>query len=168
MGRCPKSRIGLVKLKIICIGKTKKGYISHGVKDYMTRIKHYTNMEWIELQPSVKSKHSKHDNGLRREAKSIREHIRASALKVILTEGGKEFGSPDFAEWLERQMIEGRQEIDFILGGDQGLAKSILSEADLCLSLSRMTFTHQMARLILLEQIYRAFTIIRGEPYHHG
>ena len=65
-------------------------------------------------------------------------------------------------------MIEGRQEIDFIIGGDQGLAQSLLSEADLCLSLSRMTFTHQMTRLILLEQIYRAFTIIRGEPYHHG
>jgi 23S rRNA (pseudouridine1915-N3)-methyltransferase len=125
-------------------------------------------MEWIELQPSAKLKPSQHDNGLRREAERIRENIRTSALKVILTEGGKELNSPDFAKWLERQMIEGRQEIDFILGGDQGLAQSILSKADLCLSLSRMTFTHQMARLILLEQIYRAFTIIRGEPYHHG
>ncbi len=157
-----------MKLKIICIGKTKRGYISHAIKDYMTRLEHYTGIEWIELQPSVKSRPSHHDNGLRREAERIREHVRASAVKVILTEGGKELNSPDFAKWLERQMIEGRQEIDFILGGDQGLAQSVLSEADLCLSLSKMTFTHQMARLILLEQIYRAFTIIRREPYHHG
>lgn len=168
MGRRPQDRIGLVKIKIICIGKTKKGYISNGIKDYMTRIKHYTSMEWIEFQPSVKSRSLKHGNGLRLEAARIWEHIRAQALKVILTDGGKEFNSPDFAKWLERQMIEGRQEIDFILGGDQGVAQTLLSEADLCLSLSRMTFTHQMARLILLEQIYRAFTIIRGEPYHHG
>jgi 23S rRNA (pseudouridine1915-N3)-methyltransferase len=125
-------------------------------------------MEWIELQPSVKLKSSQHDEGLRQEAERIQGHVRASALKVILTEGGKELSSPDFAKWLEKRMIEGRQEIDFIIGGDQGLAQSLLSEADLCLSLSRMTFTHQMTRLILLEQIYRAFTIIRGESYHHG
>jgi len=157
-----------VKLRVICIGKTKWGYLSQGVKDYLARIKHYTSMEWIELQSAVILKPSQHDKGLRQEAERIRGHITVSALKVVLTEGGKEFSSPDFAKWLEQRMIEGRQEIDFILGGDQGLAQSILSEADLCLSLSRMTFTHQMTRLILLEQIYRAFTIIRGEPYHHG
>lgn len=157
-----------MKLKIVCIGKTKRGYLSHGIKEYLTRLKHYTSVEWIELQPSMKSKQSKHDEGLRHEAERVQGHVRASALKVILTEGGKEFSSLDFAKWLERQMIEGRQEIDFVLGGDQGLAQSILSDADLYLSLSRMTFTHQITRLILLEQIYRAFTIIRGEPYHHG
>jgi 23S rRNA (pseudouridine1915-N3)-methyltransferase len=157
-----------VKLKIICIGKTKKGFISNGIKDYTTRIKHYISMEWIEIQPSTKSRSSRHSKGLRLEAERIREHIHDRALKVILADGGKEFSSSDFAKWLERQMIEGRQEIDFILGGDQGLDQAVFSEADLCLSLSRMTFTHQMVRLILLEQIYRAFTIIRGEPYHHG
>ena len=168
MGRCSQGRIGLVKLKIISIGKTKKGYISDGIRDYMTRIKHYTSMEWIELQPSAKSKSSKHINGLKLEAERIREHTHAQSLKIILTDGGKEFNSSDFAKWLESQMIHGRQEISFIIGGDQGLDQSIFSEADLCLSLSKMTFTHQMVRLILLEQIYRAFTIIRGEPYHHG
>ena len=111
-----------MKLKIICVGKTKKGYIAHGITDYMTRLKHYTSIEWIELQPSVKSGSSGHDSGLRREAERIREHVRDSALKVIMAEGGRELNSPDFAKWIERQMVEGRHEIDFILGGDQGLA----------------------------------------------
>ncbi len=157
-----------MKLKVVCIGKTKKGYLTQGIKDYLTRLGHYTSLEWVELQTSAKSKSSKYEEGLRQEAERIRAHIRAQAWIVILAEEGKEFTSVDFAKWLELQMIEGRQEIDFILGGDQGLAPSIVSDADFCLSLSRMTFTHQMTRLILLEQLYRAFTIIRGEPYHHG
>ena len=157
-----------MKLKIICIGKSKRGYLSHGIKDYLTRLKHYTSMEWIELQPAPKPKVSQCEVRVEQESERIRKHIHASAVTVALSEGGKEFSSLDFAGWLERQMIEGKQEIVFIIGGDQGLSPSILSDAQLCLSLSRMTLTHQMARLILLEQIYRAFTIIRGEPYHHG
>jgi len=157
-----------VKVKIVCIGKTKRGYLGHGIKEYLERLKHYAGLEWVELQSSSKNRSFRTDERLKQEAEKIRSHIRASAIIVVLTEGGKELSSVDFSKWLEHQMIEGKQEINFILGGDQGLDSQLLADADLCLSLSRMTFTHQMTRLILLEQLYRAFTIIRGEPYHHG
>ena len=142
--------------------------MTHGIREYLGRLKHYVGLEWIELQPSSKSRSILPDERLKKEAEKIRSHIRSSSITVVLTERGKVFSSVDLSKWLESQMIEGRQEIDFILGGDQGLDLQLLSDADLCLSLSRMTFTHQMTRLILLEQLYRAFTIIRGEPYHHG
>ncbi len=157
-----------MKIKIVCIGKTKRGYLAQGIEEYLIRLKHYTKLEWIELQPAQKTKTSQCEVRVKQEAERIRTHIHASAGTVALSEGGKGFSSLDFAGWVERQMIEGKQEIIFIIGGDQGLAPSILSDAQLCLSLSRMTLTHQMTRLILLEQLYRAFTIIRGEPYHHG
>ena len=152
-----------MKIKIICIGKTKRGFLAQGIDEYLLRLKHYTTLEWIEIQSCVKSKSSSYEEG-----KKIRTHIHASAIMVALTEKGKEYTSANFAGWLESEMIKGRREIDFVIGGDQGLAPSLISDAQICLSLSRMTFTHQMTRLILLEQLYRAFTIIRGEPYHHG
>jgi 23S rRNA (pseudouridine1915-N3)-methyltransferase len=157
-----------VRLKVVCIGRTQKGYLTQGIKDYITRLQHYIKLEWIELQKSKKSRSSKYHEGLKKESEKIWAHIHSSALWVVLAEGGKAFSSSDFAKWIESRMIEGRQEIIFIIGGDQGLDPEILSKADLKLSLSRMTFTHQMIRLIFLEQLYRAFTIIRGEPYHHG
>jgi 23S rRNA (pseudouridine1915-N3)-methyltransferase len=89
-------------------------------------------------------------------------------MVVTLGEGGKEYDSLEFARWLEHSMVEGRQEIDFVIGGDQGIAPALMEVAWTRISLSRMTFTHQMVRLILLEQLYRAFSIIKGEPYHHG
>jgi len=157
-----------VKIKIICIGKTKRGFLAQGIDEYLQRLKHYTTLEWIEIQSSVKSRSSSYEEAMSEEGKRIRTHIHAPAIMVALTEKGKEYTTKDFAGWLESEMIKGRREIGFVIGGDQGLEPSVISDAQICLSLSRMTFTHQMARLILLEQLYRAFTIIRGEPYHHG
>lgn len=157
-----------MKVKVICIGKTKKDYLSEGIEEYLARLRHYVHVEWIEVQSSQRRKSARVEEGLRHEAVRIRSHIRPSALVVTLSDGGKEYSSREFAQWLERSMVEGRQEIVFIIGGDQGIAPTLMDEACMCISLSRMTFTHQMARLILLEQLYRAFTIIRGEPYHHG
>ena len=151
-----------MKIKVICIGKTKRGYLDQGIKEYISRLGYYTCFDWVEIRPSHKSKEP-----LCEEAKKIRSRIHPQALRIVLTDGGKDFSSQDFARWFEKEMIKGIQEVDFIIGGDLGLDSSIISEADMCLSLSRMTFTHQMVRLILLEQLYRAFTIIRGEPYHH-
>ena len=157
-----------MKIKIVSIGKTKKGYIDRGIKDYLSRLEHYITIDWVEIRPSGKSKACLRNDRLRDEAERIRTKLHPHALIVVLTEDGKELNTPDFARWIERQMVEGIHEIDFVIGGDLGLDQSIISGADLCISLSRMTFTHQMVRLILLEQVYRAFTIIRGEPYHHG
>ncbi len=156
-----------MKIKIISVGKTKKGYIYQGIQEYLSRLRYYTSIEWIEIPPSKKSKGSSFEEGIRQEADKVRLKCHPHALKVVLAEEGKGFDSIEFSKWIEQNMIEGRREIDFIIGGDFGLDPSIISGSDLSLSLSRFTFTHQMARLILLEQLYRAFTIIRGEPYHH-
>lgn len=156
-----------MKIRFLNIGKTKRDYIGRGIHEYLTRLRHYAAIEWEEIPGANKSKGSMCTEGLRQEAERIRAKLHPKGVIVVLSDNGKELSSKDFAGWIERCMIEGRQEIAFIIGGDKGLDPSIVSYADLCLSLSRMTFTHQMARLILLEQIYRAFTIIRGEPYHH-
>ncbi|MGA1843136.1 MAG: 23S rRNA (pseudouridine(1915)-N(3))-methyltransferase RlmH [bacterium] len=157
-----------MKVKVICVGKTKKGYLTEGIEEYLSRLKHYVHVEWIEVRSSQRRKSAPIEEGLRQEADRICSHIHPSALMVTLGDGGKEYSSREFAQWLEHSMVEGRQEIDFVIGGDQGIAPALTEEAGMCISLSRMTFTHQMVRLILLEQLYRAFSIIRGEPYHHG
>ncbi|MGA1796722.1 MAG: 23S rRNA (pseudouridine(1915)-N(3))-methyltransferase RlmH [bacterium] len=157
-----------MKVKVICVGKTKKGYLLEGIEEYLSRLKHYVHVEWIEVRSSQRRKSAPVEEGLRQEAEGIRSHIHPSALMVVLGDGGREYSSREFAQWLEYSMVEGRQEIDFVIGGDQGIAPTLTEEACMCISLSRMTFTHQMVRLILLEQLYRAFSIMRGEPYHHG
>lgn len=157
-----------MKIKILSIGKTKKGYINQGIQEYLARLGHYISIDWVEIRSSGKSKAFLPNERLRDEAERVRDKLHPQALIAVLTEEGKELSTPDFARWLEGQMVKGRHEIDFVIGGDLGLDPSLILDADLCISLSRMTFTHQMARLILLEQVYRAFTIIRGEPYHHG
>ncbi|MBN2373625.1 23S rRNA (pseudouridine(1915)-N(3))-methyltransferase RlmH [bacterium] len=156
-----------MKIRIVSIGKTKKGYIDQGIQDYLERLRHYTSIDWVVIRPSGKSNALLRRDRLRDEAERIRDRLNPDALIVVLTEKGKELSTPDFAAWIERLMVEGRNEVDFVIGGDSGIDPGVISGADLSISLSRMTFTHQIVRLILLEQIYRAFTIIRGEPYHH-
>lgn len=152
-----------MKIKIICIGKTKKGYLSEAVGDYLARLRHYTSLDWIEIQHSRVSAQS-----LQKEGEKITAHMDPRAFNVVLDAKGRGFDSEGFAGWLQKRQMYGTKEIEFVIGGDLGLHPSVISKSDMRLSLSAMTFTHQMARIILLEQIYRAFTIIRGEPYHHG
>ena len=152
-----------MKIAIICIGKTKKGYIGEAVRDYLGRLRHYAPVDWIEVQQVRKT-----DQSLQKERERIEAQIDKRAFRVSLAEDGDVFTSEGFAQWLQKRQIDGTKKIEFVVGGDMGLHPSIISKSDMCLSLSPMTFTHQMARVILLEQIYRAFTIIRGEPYHHG
>lgn len=157
-----------MRINIISIGKTKAGFISEGVQEYLKRLRHYIKIEWIEIPASKRSKTLECKGLLEYEAENIKARCHPRSLRVALAENGKELTSQGFSEWIGHRMIEGTGVIDFIIGSEAGIDTSIIDKADMILSLSKMTFTHQFVRLIFLEQLYRAFTIIRGEPYHHG
>jgi 23S rRNA (pseudouridine1915-N3)-methyltransferase len=138
-----------VKIKIIAVGKLKKGYIMEGVKDYKERISHYANIEIFEIVE-----------------KSVEKFISPKTFNIFLERTGTEISSMEFSDFIKEQLTYSSKDIAFFIGGAEGFDKSIIKKADLKLSFSKMTFPHEVSRLILLEQIYRAFTIINNEKYH--
>lgn len=149
------------------MGKVKEHFYRRGIEHYLIRLKPYAKINVIELQEGkTVGKDNFHETALHEEAEEIKKNLRGDAYSIVLDAGGKKMRSEELAIFLERLMIEGKSKIDFIIGGPDGLAKGLINNGDLCLSLSDLTFPHRMARLILLEQLYRCFKIIRGEPYH--
>ena len=154
-----------MKLAIICIGRIKEDHIKTGTGKYVTRIKRYSPIDVIEIKeetgtiPLLKA--------LEKEATGILKNIKQGDFVVVLGDKGTHYTSNKFAEFINKLSSTGKRRICFIVGGAYGLHPSIAEGADLVLSLSSMTFPHELARLILLEQIYRAFTILRNEPYSH-
>lgn len=169
-----------VKIALISIGQKKKGYISEGIDDYLARIKRYTSVETIDLKPEPgPKKGSVTVEALKKEGRRIEQKLKSGDYVVVLSDAAaagemrgsaraaKAFNSREFAGFLEGAMSSGKKRLCFIVGGPYGLHGSIIERADLLMSLSRMTLPHGLARLVLAEQIYRAFTIMRGEPYSH-
>jgi 23S rRNA (pseudouridine1915-N3)-methyltransferase len=156
-------------LRIIAVGKLREKYWKDGVADYSRRLLPYVRFEMLEvpeakIQEGISS--AEEEIAMKIEAKPILERLKkANSLVVILDRQGKSLGSLELAKFLEEQILDGR-DITWIIGGPLGLAPSVIKRADLILSFSDLTFPHQMIRLILLEQIYRCFRIIRHEPYH--
>jgi 23S rRNA (pseudouridine1915-N3)-methyltransferase len=149
------------------VGKIKEHFYQRGIEHYLIRLKPYARISVIELQEGKSGgKDSSPSAALLEEAEGIEKYIRNDAYSIVLDADGKKMRSEELAYYLERLMIEGKSKLDFIIGGPDGLAYSIKKRGDLCLSLSDLTFPHRLARLILLEQLYRCFKIIRGEPYH--
>ncbi|MCF7793995.1 MAG: 23S rRNA (pseudouridine(1915)-N(3))-methyltransferase RlmH [Candidatus Cloacimonetes bacterium] len=155
-----------MKIKIICVGKTKQKFIEAGIAEYKKRLQTFAKIETIIL-PDVKLTSSNNiDIVKKQESEIIRKHIKNYEVKVALDENGKSLTSKKFADFFVDQMNFGK-DIAFFIGGVYGFEKEILNSMDMNLSFSRFTFTHQMIRLILFEQIYRAFTIIKGKRYHY-
>lgn len=155
-----------MKIKILCLGKTKQQFIEDGIREYQKRISKYVNLEW-QILPDVKLVGNKTIDIIKdQEADVIIKSIPAQAFLIVLDENGKEFSSMKFAKYLNGKLLS-RRDIVFVVGGVYGISKKILERADFVLSLSRFTFTHQMIRFILTEQIYRSFTIIKGKKYHY-
>ena len=157
-------------LRIIAVGKLKEIYWQKGVEEYANRLRPYIRLEIVEIPeartPDGASRAEK-EEVMEREAKAILERLnRTETLTVALDRKGKFLDSEELAKFLELQILEGHSEITWIIGGPLGLAPSVIERADLVLSFSKLTFPHQMMRLILLEQIYRSFRIMRHEPYH--
>ena len=157
-----------MKLTILCVGKLSAAWLQDGASDYTGRIHHYLPLTVEELK-EVKSGGKKADvqQIRQREGESLLQKIPASAFVVVLDERGKGIESEELSRFIGKHMLDGTQELVFLIGGAYGLSDAVKQRANLTLSLSAMTMTHQMARLLLLEQIYRAMTILRNEPYHN-
>lgn len=157
-----------MKLRLVCVGKISENYLRVGVDEFAGRIIRYLPLLVHELKEEKGGGKKADPRHLReREGERILEKIPAAAFTVVLDERGESLTSEDVANLLERHMVQGTPEIVLVIGGPYGLSEAVRRRADLLLSLSPMTFTHQMARLFLLEQIYRGLTILRNEPYHN-
>ncbi len=155
-----------MKTKLIMVGKTNDKNIIKGIDDYTGRIKHYMPFE-MAVVPELKNTKSLSTSTQKElEGEQILKLIQPSDTVVLLDEHGKEFRSIEFAEWIEKKQQTVRNLV-FVIGGPYGFADTVYKRCDGKLSLSKMTFSHQMIRLLFVEQIYRACTIIKGEPYHH-
>ena len=155
-----------MKTELVLVGKTNDKHFQAGIDDYTSRIGHYMPFS-ITVIPELKNtKALTEQQQKEREGDLILQKVSQSDKLVLLDEHGKEFRSVEFASWLERQQQQGRKLV-FVIGGPYGFSDAVYKRADEKLSLSKMTFSHQMVRLVFTEQIYRACTIIKGEPYHH-
>jgi 23S rRNA (pseudouridine1915-N3)-methyltransferase len=156
-----------MKITLLLAGKTTEEYLNTGVSIYVKRIVHYLPFEIIEL-PAFKSKGKiTPEQQKEAEADIILKHLNKSDRIVLLDEKGKTKSSTEFADFLNQQMNSGIKNLFFVVGGPFGFSERVYSKAHLMISLSKMTFSHQLVRLVFVEQLYRALTILKNEPYHH-
>ncbi len=153
-----------MQITFLSIGKTTDKNIADNCAVYTKRIKNYINLVWKETS-DIKSLPP---NEMKmREGELIKKYIEKGDYVILLDETGKQFTSKDFAGFIHQKQLENKKNLVFVLGGAYGFSKEIYEISNEMISLSQMTFPHQMVRLIFLEQLYRAFTIIKNEPYHH-
>lgn len=156
-----------MKIKILAVGKTDDKHLEILIDRYMKRLTHYLSAT-LEILPDIKNAKNLSEKEQKRvEGESILKKIQTSDHVVLLDEKGKEFRSIEFSKYLQKKMNAGTRNLVLIIGGPYGFSDSLYQRADGKLSLSKMTMSHQMIRLFLVEQVYRAFTILRNEPYHH-
>ena len=156
-----------MKITLLTVGKTDDAYIKEGIDKYLKRLKHYIKFEITELPELKNTKALSQDQQKAKEADLLFKNLSTTDHVVLLDEQGAELSSQKFADMLNKKMISSVQNLVFIVGGPYGFDDTIYRRANEKLSLSRMTFSHQMVRLFFTEQVYRAFTILKGEPYHH-
>ena len=147
-----------MKINLITIGKLKKKFLIEGVSEYLKRIKIYAKIEVKEILEC---------KTVEEEGKKLLAQVPQESYVIVLDVGGEELNSEEFAKKLNELTLRGKSNITFIIGGAFGISEEVRNVANFRLSLSKMTFTHQMARFLIVEQIYRAFKINRGENYHH-
>ena len=156
-----------MNIKLIVIGKTKSKFLLDGENEYVKRLKHYCKFSELII-PDIKNGGKLSKKELKeKEGNRILESIKNSDYIILLDDKGLELSSTDFAKFLNKKMMSSSNELVFIVGGAFGFCKSVYKRANTKLSLSKMTFSHQMVRMIFKEQLYRAFTILKGEKYHH-
>jgi len=156
-----------MKLTLLNIGKTDVPYLQTGIADYTKRISHFLDFTVKDLPVKKISRNETPQQLCMREGEIIKKHIAGFDRIVLLDEQGKEFNSRDFAGWIQKLMNQGVRQVAFVTGGAWGFTEDIYRMADHKLSLSKMTLTHQMVRLLFAEQLYRALTLIKGIPYHN-
>lgn len=156
-----------MKICLLVIGKTDEAYLQKGIEIFLKHIPHYISFEMKVIPDLKNSKNLSEQQQKEKEGELIIQQVTSSDELFLLDEQGIESTSVEFARFLERKMIAGIKRLVIVIGGPYGFSGNVYARANGKLSLSRMTFSHQMVRLIFAEQLYRAMTILKGEPYHH-
>ena len=158
-----------MQIRVLAVGKLKEQYLVEGIEEYSKRLRRYERLEIVELRAESFSEPlsaKEVEEILRREGERLLKEIKPRSFFVALDRGGRALSSEELAEEIQRAALAGSSQLVFVIGGSLGLDERVLKRADLVLSFSKFTFPHQLMRLILLEQIYRAFTILNNERYH--
>ena len=156
-----------MKITLLSLGKTEEKYVKEGIEIYLKRLKHYIKLEVNDLPELKNTKNLSVEQQKKKEAEMLIKCISSTDYVVLLDERGTELSSLSFADYINKRMLASTQNLVFVIGGPYGFDQTIYERANDKISLSKMTFSHQMVRLFFVEQIYRAFTILKGEPYHH-
>ncbi|MES2873978.1 MAG: 23S rRNA (pseudouridine(1915)-N(3))-methyltransferase RlmH [Bacteroidota bacterium] len=156
-----------MKITLLTIGKTEDKYLLDGIEVYLKRLKHYIPFKITEIPELKGTKNLSRDQQKSKEAELIFKNINNTDHVILLDENGQDLSSKQFSAFLNKKMVGGQQHVVFVIGGPYGFSEEIYTRSNEKISLSRMTFSHQMIRLFFIEQLYRAYTILKGEPYHH-
>lgn len=156
-----------MKITFLTVGKTEDAYLKDGIDKYVKRLKYYTRLELIDLPELKNTKALTEQQQKAKEAELILKKITPLDHVILLDEKGMELTSKQFSTYIDKKAVGSTSSLVFVVGGPYGFDQSVYERANDKLSLSRMTFSHQMIRLFFVEQLYRAFTILKGEPYHH-
>jgi len=157
-----------MKITLLIIGKTEDAYLKEGIDKYLKRLKHYTKIEIVEIPELKNTKALTREQQKAKEAELILKKITAIDHVILLDENGAQLTSTQFATYIDKKAVGSVPNLVFVVGGPYGFDESVYQRANDQISLSKMTFSHQMVRLFFVEQLYRAFTILKGEPYHHS
>lgn len=156
-----------MKIKLLAIGKTDNKQLIQLIDEYQNRLKHYVKFELVIINDIKNAKNLSEDQQKEKEEKLILNRLQNTDQLVLLDDKGKHFTSIEFSKYLQKKMNSGIKQLVLIIGGPYGFSDTVYQKAQGKISLSKMTFSHQMIRLFIVEQIYRGFTILRNEPYHH-
>ncbi len=156
-----------MKITLLVIGKTDKDFVIKGIEEYRKRLVHYIPFEMVVIPDIKNTKNMSEQQQKQKEGELILSKIKPADTLLLLDENGKTFSSVQFSQFIEQKMVNGNKNIVFVIGGPYGFSEEVYQKAQGKISLSKMTFSHQMIRMIFIEQLYRAMTIIKGEPYHH-
>ena len=156
-----------MKIELAVIGKSSIGYLKQGIDEYIKRLKHYVPFEIKYIDDIKNTKNISEDQQKRTEGAKILSLLDKSDFVVLLDEHGKEYTSMQYSSYIQKRMLSGVKKVVFVIGGPYGFSQEVYDRANDKISFSKMTFNHEMIRLIFTEQLYRAYTIINHEPYHH-
>lgn len=156
-----------MQLKLLAIGKTDNPQLQMLIDDYQKRLGFYIKFEFEIIPDLKKAKNLSEEQQKQKEGELILAKLSNTDILILLDENGKQYDSVAFSEYLQKHMNSGIKQLVFVIGGPYGFSQDVYHKANGKISLSKMTFSHQMIRLFMIEQLYRAFTILRNEPYHH-
>jgi len=156
-----------MKIELWAIGKTSERYLDEGMAIFEKRLKNYVPVQW-QIIPDIKVKTSDTRIVKKEEGEKVLAKLQSDDYLVLLDENGREYTSVELAQWMEKRMNQSPRRLIFLIGGAFGFSEAVNERAQEKISLSRLTFSHQMVRLFLMEQLYRAMTILKNEPYHNA